>query len=62
MDKVVAMEPRPSETARVVVRCECGFVTRGDEDEVVEAMTAHAVTAHNMKATREQILARAERA
>lgn len=44
------------------VSCECGFVTRGSEDEVVEAMQDHAINAHNMKATREQILARAERA
>ncbi len=45
----------------MVVRCECGFEARGDEDEVVAAMQEHAVSAHNMKATRDQILARAER-
>ncbi len=47
---------------KLTVRCECGFETHGSEDEVVEAMQDHAVNAHNMKATREQILARAERA
>jgi predicted small metal-binding protein len=47
---------------KLTVRCECGFETRGSADEVVEAMQDHAVNAHNMKATRDQILARAERA
>ena len=46
---------------RVVVRCECGFVARGSADEVVPAIQDHAFKAHNMKATREQVLARAER-
>jgi len=46
---------------RLTVRCECGFEAHGSEDEVVEAMQDHAVNAHNMKATRDQILARAER-
>ena len=56
------MEKRPSSPASVVVRCECGFEARGTDDEVVKAMQHHAVSAHNMKATREEILARAERA
>jgi len=56
------MEQRADSSTGLVVRCECGFVARGSEDEVVEAMQDHAVNAHNMKATREQILARAERA
>ena len=46
----------------ITVRCECGFVARGPEDEAVEAMQDHAVNAHNMKPTREQVLERAERA
>ena len=45
----------------MVVRCECGFVARGSADEVVPAIQDHAFKAHNMKATREQVLARAER-
>ena len=56
------MDQRPSSTTSLIVRCECGFVARGSEDEVVDAMQEHAVNSHNMKATREQILARAERA
>lgn len=52
------MEKRPA----VTVRCECGFVASGSEDEAVEAMQDHAVSAHNMKPTREQILERAEKA
>ncbi len=38
-----------------------GFVARGSADEVVPAIQDHAFKAHNMKATREQVLARAER-
>ena len=52
------MEQEP----KLTVRCECGFVARGNEDEVVEAIRDHAQKAHNMKTTREQVLARAERA
>jgi predicted small metal-binding protein len=45
----------------LVVRCECGFVARGGEDEVVKALAGHARDMHNMQVTREQVLARAER-
>jgi predicted small metal-binding protein len=53
-----------SETQRdtLIVRCDCGFEVRGDTDEVVEAMQAHARDVHNMNATREQVLARAHKA
>lgn len=44
----------------VVVRCDCGYEVRGSADEVVEAMQAHAKNVHNMSATREQVLARAQ--
>ena len=46
---------------QLMVKCECGFVARGSADEVVPAIQDHAFKAHNMKATREQVLARAER-
>jgi len=46
----------------LIVRCDCGFEVRGNADEVVEAMQAHARDAHNMNATREQVLARAQKA
>ena len=49
------MEENPT----LKVSCECGFVAQGPEDDVVTAMQDHAINAHNMKATREQILARA---
>ena len=49
-------------SATLTVRCECGFEVHGSEDEVVDAMQDHARNAHNMKATREQILDRAEQA
>jgi predicted small metal-binding protein len=43
----------------LVVRCECGFEVRGNEDEIVPALQKHAGESHNMKVTREQVLARA---
>jgi predicted small metal-binding protein len=44
----------------LVVRCECGFETRGTADQIVPALQKHAGESHNMKVTREQVLARAE--
>jgi predicted small metal-binding protein len=43
----------------LVVRCECGFETRGTADQIVPALQKHAGESHNMKVTREQVLARA---
>jgi predicted small metal-binding protein len=45
----------------LTVRCACGWETHGSEDEVVEATTEHGLRLHNMAATREQIVAMAER-
>jgi predicted small metal-binding protein len=55
------MSETKAASPRLVVRCECGFVARGVEDEVVEALSRHAGEMHNMRVTREQVLARAER-
>jgi len=44
----------------LVVRCECGFETRGTEDQIVPALQKHAGESHNMKVTRDQVLARAQ--
>ena len=44
---------------QLVVRCECRFEVRGSEDEIVPALQKHAGESHNMKVTREQVLARA---
>ena len=41
------------------VRCACGWETSGPEDTVVESTQEHGRRAHNMLATREQILAMA---
>lgn len=45
---------------QLVVRCECGFETRGSADQIVPTLQKHAGESHNMKVTREQVLARAE--
>jgi predicted small metal-binding protein len=44
----------------LVVRCECGFETRGTADQIVPALQKHAGESHNMKVTRDQVLARAQ--
>jgi predicted small metal-binding protein len=44
---------------KLVVSCECGFEVRGSADEIVPALQKHAGESHNMKVTREQVLARA---
>jgi predicted small metal-binding protein len=67
---VVSSLPEPAypfaamkETERkLVVRCECGYEAKGDEDEVVALINKHASELHNMRATREEILSRAESA
>jgi predicted small metal-binding protein len=45
--------------ARLIVRCECGFEATGREEELVPAVQKHGREAHNMDATREQVLAMA---
>ncbi len=42
------------------LRCACGWEVIGTEDEVVVATQVHAEQLHNMKATREDVLARME--
>jgi predicted small metal-binding protein len=48
-----------SDQKKLAVSCECGFEVRGTEDEIVPALQKHAGESHNMKVTREQVLARA---
>ena len=43
-----------------VVRCECGWETRGTDDQIIPVLQEHAAQSHNMKVTREQVLARAQ--
>jgi predicted small metal-binding protein len=40
--------------------CACGWQVTGTEDEVVAATIEHGARVHNMPATRDQVLARAE--
>lgn len=46
--------------AEMIVTCECGFETRGAEEELIEAVRKHGLEAHNMDVTREQVLAMAK--
>jgi len=43
----------------LVVKCECGFESRGTEAELVPAVQKHGREAHNMDATPDQVLAMA---
>ena len=44
-----------------VIKCDCGFVVRGDDDaELVANAQAHARDVHSMDITAEQVLSMAE--
>lgn len=45
----------------LVVECACGWVTRGEEDQVIEAMQVHTRLIHGREITREEVLAQAKR-
>ena len=45
--------------ATLTVRCACGWETTGSEEEVVAATSEHGERVHNMRATRDEILAMA---
>ena len=53
-----APDPTPPRPV-LVVRCECRFEARGTEEELVPVVQRHGREAHNMEATREQVLAMA---
>jgi predicted small metal-binding protein len=46
--------------ARKVARCFCGFVTAGEDDELVEALQKHGREDHKEEVSREDALAMAE--
>lgn len=46
-------------TTQLVVRCDCGFEARGNEQELVSIVQKHGLDAHNMQVTPEQVLAMA---
>ncbi len=49
-----------SELRDLIVRCDCGYEVRGVEADLVPAVQKHGVEAHNMKVSREQVLAMAQ--
>ncbi len=42
-----------------VIRCECGFETRGTEDELIPVVQKHGRDVHNMEVTRDEVMAMA---
>jgi len=45
------------DAVELLVKCECGFEARGTEEELIPIVQRHGEEAHNMKVTREQVLA-----
>jgi predicted small metal-binding protein len=45
--------------ARKVIRCYCGYVVEGEDDELVTAVQGHVRDVHRMEYTREEVLAMA---
>ncbi len=43
-------------SVELLVRCDCGFEARGSEEKLIPIVQRHGEEAHNMKATREQVL------
>jgi hypothetical protein len=41
----------------MLLRCACGWETTGSEDEIVVAAEEHGARVHNMRPTRDEILA-----
>lgn len=46
-------------TTELLVKCDCGFEAQGSEETLIPAVQKHGRDAHNMRVTREQVLAMA---
>jgi predicted small metal-binding protein len=57
MNEPSIVDPLPP--GALTVRCACGWEVQGSESEVVDATRKHGEQLHNMRATREQVLAMA---
>jgi predicted small metal-binding protein len=44
-------------TPELLVRCGCGFEAQGIEEELILIVEEHAIEAHNVEVTEEQVLA-----
>jgi predicted small metal-binding protein len=54
----MSADKHPTKT-ELVVRCDCGFEARGDEEKLIPLVRKHGREAHNMEVTRDQVLAMA---
>lgn len=50
---------KDAKITQLLVRCECGFESRGTREVLVPAVQKHGLEAHNMEVTPEQVLAMA---
>ncbi len=48
-----------ADTSELLVHCDCGFEARGPEEKLIPAVQQHGLDAHNMKVSKEQVLAMA---
>jgi predicted small metal-binding protein len=60
MPPILRIVNRSEPKKEFVVRCECGWETQGTEEQIVPVLQQHAAESHNMKVTREQVIARAQ--
>jgi predicted small metal-binding protein len=44
----------------LVVECACGWTTRGEENQVIEAMQVHSRLIHGREITRDEVLTQAK--
>jgi predicted small metal-binding protein len=51
----------PEDGVNVVVECACGWVTRGEEQQVIDAMQVHTRLIHGREISREEVLAEPKR-
>ena len=54
------MSESTGDRVNLVVECACGWVTRGEENQVIEAMQVHMRLIHGREITREEVLGEAK--
>jgi hypothetical protein len=53
-------EDMVASTPKKVIRCYCGFVTDGDDEQLIISVQAHAREVHSTEYTANEVLAMAE--
>jgi predicted small metal-binding protein len=53
-------EPDRGRRVSIRVECACGWVTQGEENQVIEAMQVHTRLIHGREITRDEVLTQAK--